>query len=241
MKKVEKKDNLAPSSHSDCVDKPRSLGFQIIEFLVILLVALLTMTMVRHFVVQRFYIPTSSMSSTIEPGDYILASRLTPGSVPIERGDIVVFNDSQKWLGNPPETTSSWWERGLVWVGLRTDREHQQLIKRVIGLPGDTVRCCDAKGNLTVNGAPLEETYLKTGEVPSRQEFSVKVPAGHLWVMGDNRSHSADSRSHQNLPSQGTVPESDVLGKAIAIIWPWKRMAWLPSEHEVFQGIPVVK
>lgn len=211
---------------------------QIAEFLLVAFLVVLVMASIRHFVVQRFYIPSASMSSTLEPGDYVLASRLTPKPFAVERGDVVIFNDSGHWLGEPEELSSPLWEKSLVWLGLRNDRAHQQLIKRVIGLPGDRVKCCDAQGRVSVNGVSINEPYVRSGEAPSTIPFDITIPAGRLWVMGDNRGYSADSRLHRDKPGDGSIPESDVLGKAIAVAWPWDRMHWLRSYSNVFDAVP---
>jgi signal peptidase I len=103
------------------------------------------------------------------------------------------------------------------------------LIKRVIGLPGDEVACCDAQGRVTVNGVPLnEQSYLYPGNTPSESRFNISVPPGRLWVMGDHRDISDDSRSHQGQPGGGTIPESAVVGRAFVIIWPLSRWRILP-------------
>lgn len=216
----------------------RSFSRMIIEFVVVVLATLLIMGVVRHWVVQRYYIPSGSMENTIMPKDYVLASKLSPSLIEVKRGDIVVFNDSDRWLGDPQESDPASWEKVLVWVGLRADRSHQQLIKRVIGLPGDTVECCSKNGRLLVNGVEIDEPYVAAGQAPSQSIFQVTVPPGRLWVMGDNRGHSADSRSHQARPGDGTVPLSDVLGKAVAIAWPWDRIGTIKDWSYVFRDVP---
>ena len=110
-------------------------------------------------------------------------------------------------------------------------------MKRVIGLPGDKVVCCDADGLVTVNGVPITEPYIGSNP-PSEIEFSVEVPEGHYWVMGDNRPNSTDSRYHQDLPTKGFVPVSVVVGNAFVISWPFENWTWLDNYPETFRDVP---
>ncbi|AOZ72543.1 signal peptidase I [Boudabousia tangfeifanii] len=228
-------------AHLRSKNEERSVGGQVFDFLLILVLVLVTIAGVRHFVAQRFYIPTGSMEQTIMPEDYVLASRLTPNTVPVRRGDIVVFHDSGHWLGEANSDKVPVWEKGLVWLGLKGDRSSQQLIKRVIGLPGDRVSCCSPEGRLVVNGIAVKEPYLAPGTLPSEEPFDVRVPEGRIWVMGDNRQNSADSRAHMDLDGKGSVPLSDVLGRAVAITWPISRMSFLEDYSEVFSQVPNAK
>jgi signal peptidase I len=111
-------------------------------------------------------------------------------------------------------------------------------VKRVIGLPGDTVECCDSQGRLIVNGVPIDEPYIAPGSNPSDIEFKVVVPEGSYWVMGDNRGNSTDSRFHQDLPSKGFVAQDFVVGKAFVISWPVSNFEWLSNYPEVFSDVP---
>ena len=129
---------------------------------------------------------------------------------------------------------------GLTFVGLLPDNSEQHLVKRVIGLPGDHVVCCDAGGQLTVNGAPLDEKYINPAEIPQVRDFDVVVPAGKVWVMGDNRNHSADSRAHMDT-NGGFVNESDIEGKAAVIAWPLNRISALDNYPDVFRNVPARK
>jgi signal peptidase I len=111
-------------------------------------------------------------------------------------------------------------------IGLYPTGGH--LVKRVIGIGGDHVACCDEQGRVTVNGVPLDEkAYIMPGTNPSDRRFDVHVPKGRLWVMGDNRANSEDSRFHEDLPGGGTIPERDVVGKVWAIVWPLGRAHFL--------------
>ena len=199
------------------------------EFPLIVLVALLVALVLKTFLIQVFVIPSGSMEQTIQVGDRVLVDKLTPwfGSEP-QRGDVVVFKDPGGWLENDRKPSHDGPVLGgtkqvLTFVGLLPSDNEQDLIKRVIGVGGDTVECCDPQGRLTVNGHAVEEPYLAPGNPPSRQPFKVTVPKGRLWVMGDHRDVSADSRFHMGNPGQGTVPLTDVVGRAFVIAWPLGR------------------
>jgi signal peptidase I len=190
-------------------------GWKFLRDLVIIVVAaLLASFLVKAYLVRSFYIPSASMENTLLIGDRVLVNELVPGVVPVRRGDVVVFQDPGGWLG---------------------PGQGDDLIKRVIGLPGDTVSCCDTQGRLSVNGHPVDESYvvLQPGsDRVSLQDFSVTVPTGQLWVMGDNRYESADSRAH------GTVPVSDVVGRAFLTTWPVSRWTVLSRHADVWDGVP---
>ena len=203
------------------------------EVPILLVVALLLSLGIKTFAVQAFFIPSQSMEDTILPGDRVLVDKFSPwfGAQP-QRGDIVVFQDPGGWL--PPQAPASentaerYVKDVFTFVGLLPAGSDRYLIKRVIGVPGDVVKCCNAQGKITVNGVVLNESnYLFPGAAPSQTPFDVRVPAGHIWVMGDNRGDSADSRFHMNNGSDGTVPISDVVGHAFVLIWPPSRVGGL--------------
>lgn len=203
------------------------------EIPLIAVAALLIALVLKTFAVQVFVIPSPSMEQTILIGDRVLVDKLTPwfGSQP-SRGEIVVFRDPGGWLEPANKTEQGnvvlrGAEQALSYVGLLPSDDEQDLIKRVIGVPGDTVECCDASGRLIVNGAPVDETYLAPGNAPSKQPFKVTVPTGRLWVMGDHRDRSADSRYHLDEPGQGTIPMDNVVGRAFVIAWPVQRIGQL--------------
>ncbi|MEH3078749.1 MAG: signal peptidase I [Quadrisphaera sp.] len=211
------------------------------EVLVVVASALALTLLVKTLLLQAFFIPSESMEATLVEGDRILVSKLTPEVADVQRGDVVVFADPGGWLDDEPAP-----ERGpvggaaaqaLTFVGL-LPQGSGHLVKRVIGLPGDTVACCDQLGRTTVNGAPLDEDFLAPGAVPSEFPFSVTVPSGSLWVEGDNRQHSKDSRRHQDAPGGGVVPVDDVVGRAVVIAWPLDRATWLSRHSEAFAGVP---
>jgi signal peptidase I len=214
------------------------------DILIIFLVAVLASVLIKTFLVRSFYIPSGSMQNTLQINDRILVNQLEPGLMPIERGDVVVFADPGGWLpataepDKPPVVAAVDWV--LETVGFAASDANDHLIKRVIGLPGDHVSCCNALGQMTVNGVPIDEPYikLKKGEtVASEIPFDVTVPEGSLWVMGDNRDNSADSRYHQDGPGGGFVPIKNVVGRALWITWPTDRWTFLDNYSDVFAGI----
>jgi len=200
------------------------------ELPVLIVVALVLALLIKSFVIQAFYIPSASMENTLEIGDRVLISKITYHTRPIHRGDIVVFDGTGSWdIANAPTSTNIF-SKGLSElegiVGISHDSNIY--IKRVIGIPGDHVACCNSKGQVTVNGVALTETsYLYPGNTPSTTPFNITVPAGRLWVMGDHRLVSYDSRGHMGDPGGGTIPESAVLGRAFVIIWPPSRWGFL--------------
>ncbi|MBL1092850.1 MULTISPECIES: signal peptidase I [Streptomyces] len=197
-------------------------------------VALAIALVLKTFLVQAFVIPSGSMEQTIRIGDRVLVDKLTPwfGSKP-ERGDVVVFKDPGKWLqGEQHQPTDDGGafqpvKDAMTFIGLLPSADEQDLIKRVVAVGGDTVKCCDKQGRVTVNGSPLTEPYVHPGNPPSQIKFTVNVPTGRIFVMGDHRSDSADSRFHLDEPYRGTVSEDNVVGRAVVIAWPfshWRRL-----------------
>lgn len=184
-------------------------------------IALVLAILIKAFLMQAFYIPSASMNDTLIENDRILVQKVSYwGGGDPQRGDVVVFADPGGWLdpsesrvpGNPVA-------RVLEAFGLYPTGGH--LVKRVIGVGGDEVKCCDERGRITVNGVPLNEaSYLAPGAQPSLIDFDVKVKPGYVWVQGDNRANSADSRVHLGDPGGGQVPVDDVVGKVFAVVWP---------------------
>ena len=200
------------------------------ELLIIVLAAAALTLVVKSFVVQVYKIPSVSMDNTLAVGDRVLVNRLVYHFRPIARGDVIVFSGQDSWGPDaPPGPTDpvlGFFQDVLSDIGLYSSQTYY--IKRVIGLPGDHVACC-TDGKVTVNGVPLEETsYLYPGDAPSSFSFSVVVPPGHLWVMGDHRSDSGDSRYHTEDPGEGAIPIDEVVGRAFMIIWPPSNARDLP-------------
>lgn len=207
------------------------------EILVIVGVVLVGSLLLKTFVVQAFWIPSGSMEPTLRVNDRVLVDKLSYRFGSIHRGDVVVFNGLDSFT---PEVAPAHHDglSGLLHsvgaaVGVTGD-EHD-FVKRVIGLPGDRVTCCDVQGRITVNGVPLDENYLYPGNAPSLEPFDIRVPPRRLWVMGDHRSVSADSRSHLGDPGGGTVPTSKVIGKAVLVVWPTSHWAELGTPRTFAQ------
>ena len=215
------------------------------EILIIAVMAIALSFVVKTWLIQAFYIPSGSMENTLVKDDRVIVSKLTPGPFDLARGDVVVFKDPGNWLGAAPVVdepgSGGSVHRALQFVGLLPDDSDDHLIKRVIGLPGDHVVCCDANGQLTINGVPITETYVKNGDLPSggKAAFDITVPAGRVWVMGDHRSDSSDSRFHDDgTGATGSVPIEDITGRAVMIVWPIDHVRWLSVSDRIFSDVP---
>lgn len=194
------------------------------ELPILIGVAIVVAVVVRAFVLQTFYIPSESMENTLNIYDRVLVNKLVYDFRDPHRGEIVVFKAPLDWRSNPAE---------------------EDFIKRVIGVPGDRLVCCDKQGRISVNGKVLDEPYLYQDEAgyrdkPSDAEFNLVVPPGRLWVMGDHRSQSGDSREHfkeSGDPTLSTIPVDAVVGRAFLLFWPMNRGSWL-NVPETFDGVP---
>ena len=211
---------------------------------IIIALALLLSLIVKTWLMQAFYIPSESMENTLLTGDRVIVNKLVPSPIGLQRGDVVVFEDPDHWLPAPVPIQRSpladALNSTLTFVGLLPSDEGNHLIKRVIGLPGDHVVCCDQTQKLKVNGVPITEPYLYPGDAASLESFDITVPAGRVWVMGDHRSDSADSRPHDQKSGgdKGTVPENLIVGRAITVVWPFEHWAWLANPGETFAKVP---
>ena len=196
------------------------------EIPALIVVAVIVSLVIKTFVVQFFFIPSGSMENTLQVNDRVAVNKLPFITREIHRGDVVVFHDPANWLPTwNDQGTNSVVQKAktlLVDVGILPNPAKQFLVKRVIGVGGDNVQCCSKNGALIVNGKETKEPYIFAGNVPSDMKFNVTVPKGKLWVMGDHRGASADSRYHQDDINKGFVPESDVVGRVVSVIWPIK-------------------
>lgn len=222
--------------------RQRSRGMSALrETVIVLGTALLLSLLIKTFLVQSFFIPSESMEPALLEGDRVLVSRLVPGPLDLHRGDVVVFVDPGGWLRDPGASMNPV-QKVLItageWVGLLPANTGSHLIKRVIGMPGDTVVCCDDSGRITVNDVPIDEPYVMPGAQPSDTTFSQVVPEGKLWVLGDNRANSGDSRAHQGGPGGGFVPIDDVVGVAQVRMWPLDRLGILRNPGATFADVP---
>ncbi|MFB8777260.1 signal peptidase I [Streptomyces broussonetiae] len=203
------------------------------ELPILIGIALVLALLIKTFLVQAFSIPSDSMQNTLQEGDRVLVDKLTPwfGSEP-DRGEVIVFHDPDNWLAGEPVPDPNALQTFLSWIGLMPSAEEKDLIKRVIGVGGDTVEC-KGTGPLKVNGKALNEPYVYPGNTPcsvddNGGQFTVKVPEGFVWVMGDHRQNSRDSRYNQADKNKGMVPVDEVVGRAVVKAWPINRWGTLP-------------
>lgn len=191
---------------------------------ILVVIAFAATILIQSALITPFTVPSVSMENTLHTGDRILVNKLAYGSSSIHRGDVVVFRDPGGWLNGLQQTTAG-----------GTDG---YLVKRVIGVPGDHVSCCSTNGRVTVNGTELLEPYavIPHGQ-PAASSFDVTVPAGALWVLGDNRYNSRDSSRTQHLGTKGFVPIADVVGQAALKLWPLNRLAPVGTAQETFASV----
>ncbi len=219
----------APGQPAKGTSKKKSRSFWK-ELPALIVVALILTLVIKTYFIQAFYIPSGSMQNTLAVSDRVLVNKIVYDTRSIHRGDIVVFSGDGSWNPGTPPASSNFFARFGASVASMFGfaKDQNDYIKRVIGLPHDHVACCDAQGRVTVNGVPLnEKSYLYPGNQPSEQRFSITVPADSLWVMGDHRDVSWDSRGHRYYPGGGSIPESAVVGRAFVVIWPLSRWSIL--------------
>jgi signal peptidase I len=202
-----------------------------LPFLVV--VALITSLLIKTFLVQFFYIPSGSMENTLQVQDRVAVNKIPFVSRSIDRGDVVVFRDPDNWLPGIVEYGTNQYittaKSALVAIGVLPNPAKQYLVKRVVGVAGDRIICCTKDDKLSINGVEIDEPYIFAGNKPSDMTFDVTVPEGKIWVMGDHRGASADSRYHQEDINKGFVPVSKVTGRVVAVIWPFKNITYVPK------------
>jgi signal peptidase I len=211
----------------------RSKGSLLKELPILIVVALVVSLFIKSFLVQFFYIPSGSMENTLQVQDRVAVNKVPFISDNIKRGDVVVFRDPNNWLPeNLEDSSNSLTSKAkslLVTVGVLPNPAKQYLVKRVVGVAGDRIVCCGDSGKLSINGVEVTEPYIYGGDSPSDMKFDVTVPEGKLWVMGDHRGASADSRYHQDDINSGFVPLKTVSGRVVAVIWPFKNVTYVPK------------
>ena len=207
------------------------------EFPILIIVALAVSIVIKTFLVQFFYIPSGSMENTLQINDRVAVNKVPFIGKSIKRGDVVVFRDPDNWLPEPYVGDQNKFiakiKDGFVAVGVLPNPAKQYLVKRVIGVAGDKVECCSKDKKLMINGVEIDEPYIFAGNTASDTNFNVTVPAGKIWVMGDHRGASADSRFHQDDINNGMVPNSKITGKVVGIIWPIKHLGIVDSHSSL--------
>ena len=211
--------------------RARGSLFKELPFLVV--VALVVSLLIKSFLVQFFYIPSGSMENTLQIKDRVAVNKIPFISKSINRGDVVVFRDPDNWLPEAVDYGSNKYlamaKSALVTVGVLPNPAKQYLVKRVVGVAGDRIICCTKGDMLSINGVEVTEPYIFAGNKPSDMTFDVTVPEGKIWVMGDHRGASADSRYHQEDINKGFVPVSKITGRVVAVIWPFKNITYVPK------------
>ena len=199
------------------------------ELITIVGTALILSILVRTFLIQAFYVPSASMEDTLQENDRIIVSKISTKLTGIDRGNVIVFHDPGGWLGegfpNPYDTPVG---RVLQAIGIVPANSGNDLVKRVIGVANDKIECCDAQGRITVNGVGIDESYTKDGVTSDQVTFSVLVPEGNVFVMGDNRGNSEDSRFHLDK-SNGMIPVEEIIGRVAMRIWPVGRIGGIEN------------
>ena len=203
------------------------------EFPILVIVALAVSIVIKTFLVQFFFIPSGSMENTLQVNDRVAVNKVPFIGKSIKRGDVVVFRDPDNWLPEPYLGDQNKYlamiKDAFVAVGVLPNPTKQYLVKRVIGVAGDKVECCSKDKKLMINGVEIDEPYIFAGNTASDTNFNVTVPAGKVWVMGDHRGASADSRFHQDDINNGMVPTAKITGKVLGIIWPIKNLSFVDS------------
>ena len=210
-------------------EKPKKQPSLIRELISVIGAALILSILDRTFLIQAFYVPSASMEDTLQRNDRIVVSKISTKLTGINRTDVIVFHDPGNWLGeNFPNPYDNPVGKILQFVGILPANSGNDLVKRVIGVGGDQIECCDANGALLVNGQPVDEPFLVEGTMSNQVAFKVLVPENHVFVMGDNRANSEDSRYHFDV-NNGMVPLSEVIGRVVVRIWPLDRIGGIEN------------
>lgn len=227
---AQQRDTEAAGTRASERDSPRKSKSRLARWLkelsIVVVTALLLSFIIKTFFFQSFWIPSSSMEPTLNVGDRILVTKWRPGPMDLRHGDVVVFRDPNHWLGQTivPVAEPNWFGDIMIFIGLMPGDAGQHLVKRVIGLPGDTVECRGSEGPVYVNGVATVEPYVIPGSTPCAggpsATWTVTVPADYVWVMGDNRPGSQDSRYHTGEPGGGAIPVANIVGSAFVTVWP---------------------
>ncbi|PHX61299.1 MAG: signal peptidase I [Actinobacteria bacterium] len=243
--KPELADSVVGGRHRKVVPQKKKGG--LLHFLretaIIVVSALVLSALVRAFLIQAFYVPSASMEETLLPNDRIMASKITTSISGVQRGEIMVFRDPGGWLLSIEPAASgarSYLRTALTFIGLIPSDSGQDLVKRVIAVSGDRVACCDEQGHIVLNGVPLVESYVNG---PTDQvRFDIVVPADSMFMMGDNRGNSRDSRYHLDV-NNGSVPQADAVGRTVLTVWPFDHLSThgtpeIFSNPAITQGAP---
>ncbi|MDQ4052808.1 MAG: signal peptidase I [Actinomycetota bacterium] len=222
-----------------------------LETIILLVIAIALALVIKTFFVQAFYIPSSSMEPGLVINDRILVQKPSYWFGEPQRGDVVVFEDPGQWLPGPDPGPTNPVTRAMAAIGLYPTGGH--LVKRVIGVAGDTIVCCDDQGRLEINGKAIDENQFLAprrkcdGPMPSqcKEKWSVgPIPEGDLFVMGDNRAHSADSSEKLCGESEGNCDPNDayvsvdlVVGKVFSLVWPIDHFDWV-GRPDAFDDVP---
>lgn len=199
------------------------------ELITVVGTALILSILIRTFLLQAFYVPSASMQDTLQENDRIIVSKISTRFTGIDRSNVIVFHDPGGWLGegfpNPYDTPVG---RVLQAIGIVPSNSGNDLVKRVIGVANDKIECCDLQGRITVNGVGVDGAYIKDGVTSDQVTFSVLVPEGNVFVMGDNRGNSEDSRFHLDK-NNGMVPVEEIIGRVAMRIWPINRIGGIEN------------
>ncbi|MDR2538516.1 MAG: signal peptidase I [Bifidobacteriaceae bacterium] len=211
-----------------------------LDLIVTLFAAAVIAVVVNLYVLEPFWIPSGSMRATLEVDDKIWVEKIGVKLNGVHKGDVVVFKDPGDWMGPAISKEESQTAAGLLgWLGFENSDNTEYLVKRVIGTEFDRVKCAGPGFPIEVNGVAVDEPYIFEGQTPSEVPFDVEVPKGMIWVMGDNRGNSKDSRFHADAEYKGFVPVDDVVGDVVFRFAPWDRFGLFPDYHSSFAQVPV--